>query len=487
MIIRKAGGQGPGVGGQGIFHLPSPIFLLVLASISAADPTSDAEVLCADGSRIKGSLRGIGGDRIEFSSPNLFKPAPLRLDQVVEIHLPGRHEDPEGDHIASITLSNGDQLKGALTHVDEEKIGLHTWYAGDLLFRRSMVDSLEIQDRPQRVYSGPRNLDEWTLSTPGCWTFESGALRSHAPGSAAREFDLPVRTRFAFDFAWRSNPRFRFLFFTDDTESSQPDNCYVLFCQNRYVHLRKHWRRGGDDGSINIGNAANVPEFVNKEKARLELLVDRRSGAIRFIVNGRVAADWTDPDPPGGAVGGGVHFVSEDSSPFRVSRIEITSWDGQIEPVAPTDEEDILWENDGESPPVEDPAALTRIRLRNNDLVAGRMLGIEDGLVTLETTFGEVRLPVSRLRTFSLHTKEEREDYMLGRYEIPRLYQGDIRAWFADGSRVTFRLENSAGGKLTGYAQPFGEASFDSSAFSRIEFNLYPSERFEHLRTSGSW
>ena len=97
-----------------------------------------------------------------------------------------------------------------------------------------------------------------------------------------------------------------------------------------------------------------------------------------------------------------------------------------------------------------------------------------------------MRIPVSRLRTFSLHTKEEREDYKLGRYEIPRLYQGDVRAWFADGSRVTFRLESSSDGRLGGYSQAFGNASFDSSAFNRIEFNIYE-EDFEVHRSGGGW
>lgn len=470
--------------------VPLAAFCVLLLSVFAEEARCDestAEVVCADGSRIKGSLLAIGSDRVEFTSPNLFKPAPLRLDQIVEIHLPGKHEDPEGDHIASVTLSNGDVLKGSLSRVDDEFIGLRTWYAGDLLFRRSMVDSLDIQDRPQRIYAGPTGLEGWRTDTKESWTFESGAFRSRSSGEISREFDLPQKSRFAFDVAWRSNPRFRVVFYSDDISANVPNNCYALVCQNRYVYLRKYWRKGPGDGSNIIGNAANVPELLNKEKARFEVQIDRQSGAIRFIVNGRVAADWSDPEPAVGELGGGVHFVAEDTSPLRVSRIEITSWDGLMEPVAPMDEGDPMEADDETSPVQQDEvASTTRIRLRNNDYVAGIVRGIDDGFVNLETSFGEVRIPVSRLRTFSLHTKEEREDYKLGRYEIPRLYRGDVRAWFADGGIVTFRLENSADGRLEGYSQTFGNARFDASAFNRIEFNIYE-EDFQVYRSQGRW
>jgi hypothetical protein len=133
------------------------------------------------------------------------------------------------------------------------------------------------------------------------------------------------------------------------------------------------------------------------------------------------------------------------------------------------DEEDGGEKNKEEPEP--DPK---RIRLRNNDHVEGEMLGIENGKVKLKTKFGDMNLPVSRLRSFPLRTKEQRKDFKLGLYEQPKRRNGDIRAWFADGSHVTFRLDAAGDGRLKGYSQTFGNAEFDTTAFSRIEFNLYP-------------
>ena len=115
------------------------------------------------------------------------------------------------------------------------------------------------------------------------------------------------------------------------------------------------------------------------------------------------------------------------------------------------------------------------------------MLGIEGGKVKLKTKFGDMELPVSRLRSLPLRGKKEKEDYTLGLYEKPKRYNGDVRAWFADGTRVTFQLESAGEGRLKGYAQAFGQVDFDAKAFSRIEFNLYDPELDELRAADSRW
>jgi hypothetical protein len=139
-------------------------------------------------------------------------------------------------------------------------------------------------------------------------------------------------------------------------------------------------------------------------------------------------------------------------------------------------------EDDTPQPETEAPVDPTRIRLRNNDQIAGELLGIENGKVKLKTAFGDVSLPVARLRTFALHTKEQRENPEI--YQLPIRRNGDVRAWFPDGSSVTFRLLDAGGGKLTGDSQTFGNASFEQKAFARIEFNLYEPD-YDELRNRG--
>jgi hypothetical protein len=443
--------------------------LLLAGTLALA--AQDSEIHCGDGSRIRGELLAIQPDRLIFGADFLAKPVPLRLDQVLEISLPVHQAEPQGDHVATVTLSNGDILRGELTGVDADSIRLRTWYAGELGFRRSMVDALEIEDRPEILYHGPHGLDGWTQESPDTWTFEQGSLRAKAPGTIARELKLPTKVRFAFDLAWRSSPRFRFLFFTDDIKSENPNNAYELICQGRYIQLQKRWSAGDRGGSTTLGDFANAPDFLSKEKSRVEILADRKAGTFRLLVNGRIIKDWSDPEPDTFKPGGGIHFHIQETAPLRISRIEVSTWDGILEGNAPPNDEGFMGEEDAPAPESEESPDPARIRLRNNDKIAGELLGIDHGKVKIKTTFGDLSLPVSRLRTFALRKPEDRSNWE--RYEIPKIYNGDIRAWFPDGSRVTFRLIGAESGRLKGTAQPFGEADFDQKAFTRIEFNLY--------------
>lgn len=461
--------------------------LLVCLGLTAVSPAAPpAEVRCTDGSQFKGTLLQIGPDRASFDADFLAKPVPLKLDQILEIGLPPHRGDFTGDHIASAVLSNGDTLRGELTGVTDKEISLRTWYGGEMKLRRSMVDTLDIQNRPELIYAGPTGLEDWTQSKNDSWLCEDGVLVPQRPQTMiARDLELPPKIHFSFDMAWRSVPRFRFIFCSDDFLSTDPDNCYFLTNPSgHYVELRKRTPR---NSATSIGSSIQVPEFRSREKVRVELLVDRKSGLIRLIVNGRIAADWIDPEPQVGAMGGGMHFEAADTS-LRFSRIEVTSWDGTVEGKADEQEDAFLDELDEDATqPVEPEPDPTRIRLRNNDHIEGEMLGIEGGKVKLKTKFGDMELPVSRLRSLPLRGKKEKEDYTLGLYEKPKRYNGDVRAWFADGTRVTFQLESAGEGRLKGYAQAFGQVDFDAKAFSRIEFNLYDPELDELRAADSRW
>jgi hypothetical protein len=105
-----------------------------------------------------------------------------------------------------------------------------------------------------------------------------------------------------------------------------------------------------------------------------------------------------------------------------------------------------------------------RMLLRNGDSLKGEVTSIKDGKITLKTEFAEISLPVERLRNITLKPVD---------LEEPKKYSGDVRAWFADGSSMVFRLEKAGDGVVTGFSQNFGTADFDMTAFSRIEFNIY--------------
>ena len=75
-----------------------------------------------------------------------------------------------------------------------------------------------------------------------------------------------------------------------------------------------------------------------------------------------------------------------------------------------------------------------------------------------------------------------------GDYEEPVRKKGDVRAWLADGGRLTFRLNSFGKGSLNGTCQTFGSAKFNLDSFSFLEFNIYD-EDLIRLRSDegGGW
>jgi hypothetical protein len=451
------------------------ILLITFAFNGLAMATPPMTARFNNGDIINGSLVGIDEESIIWDSDFFTKAHPLKLDRLIDLSLSGNEvtEMPEGDHIAVVTLTNGDIIRGALTSLDKSKVLLSTSYAGNLVFRRDMVSTLSIEDRPEIFYSGPNGLDEWNVADEDDWTFENGELVSHSSASISREIGERDQFRISFDIEWRGNARFRVFVCADDTDLDQVGNSYELVCQSQYAYMRKRTKRNGRTESITIGTTGGVREFQEREKVRVELLHDIVAGRVRFILGGRVVADWREPAPGAGKLGSALHFLSDSGKQIRVSRIRVSSWDGNI---------DGNWQEEGNDPFEEEDAEDEETRhvqpsgilLRNGDIIKGETMDIENGAVKLKTDLGEFTLPVSRLRSFALRTAEEAANPELTWKPIIR--NGDVRAHFTEGDHITFQLIGFSKDTIRGKSPTFGEADFDLSAFNRIEFNLYDSD-----------
>lgn len=450
---------------------------LILAT--AADLTSAAEMTARfrNGDTLPGRFAAFENGTVQWSSPAFFEPQPLLLPKLDDVLLPAPDAAalPDGDHLAVVTLTNGDRLEGSLLHADDKTIRLLTSFAGELAFDRRMVSTVEIRERPLIYYAGPNSIDEWTRTDPDSWTMDNDGLLGLEASGIARDVGIHERFSLSFDVSWRGSARFRVFTCADSTDLEKVGNCFELVCQSQYAYIRKRMSRNGGAEAITIGTTGGVREFQEREKVRIRLLQDLIDGRIRLMIDGRVVADWREPAPGAGNLGGALHFVSDHRSPLRISRIQMTSWDGVIED-SWQEQDPFAAGFDGFNHDEDEEAAppdITGILLANGDLVDGRASGVAEGTVTLETPLKTFTLPVSRLRSFALRTAEEAADPELTWKPIRRA--GDIRAWFPDGHHLTFELLGYEDGKLTGRSQTFGEAGFELSAFSRIEFNLYRS------------
>lgn len=287
---------------------------------------------------------------------------------------------------------------------------------------------------------------------------------------------MPDVCRIAFNVEWHSALNLTMRFSSDAAGKSNPPNCYELGMQRRYASLRK---RLTASQMPNPGfPSQSVPEFSENEKARVEVCMDRKKGIFNLIVDGRSVVVWNDQNPNEAPMGGGIQFVTGDGNPLRISRIEVSAWDGVVE--QQPEPEDLLGAEQQENEAKEAKAKEVengRMMLRNGDSLAGEVLAIQNGVMKVKTRFGEIDLPVSRLKNIALKQVDP---------ETPKIRDGDIRAWFPDGSRIVFRLDAATVDTLTGFSQNFGTATFKTSAFNRIEFNLYD-PAFMEMRGEKAW
>lgn len=465
-------------------------FAAVLAATSlvhaaAAADDGAATIRFSNNDQLMGSLESISTDRLVWKSPVLEKPAPFLLSDVVDVAMPGRIAQTAAGHEATVTLTNGDLVRGQIATVTDDGVELDTWFAGRLKLNRLMISDIKIAELPDSIYRGPSGLEGWTQTDDKpVWSFQGVGFRSSGAGGIARDVKLPDECSVAFDVAWRSVLNLKLIIFSADVTTDDPDSGYEITFQPRLIQMRD----GKTKKSMQYSRKGAMLQEL--DKARIEVRASRKSGKICVFINDEILEVWNEPTLMQGDPGSAIHFVAKGTAPMQISRIEVTSWDGEIEKM-PEPEigggmpgfgiGGINNNNDEEEeetpPPAGAEGAPGRMELRNGDSLAGEVVGIAEGVITVKTPFREVKLPIERLRSLALKpTSPER----------CKRYNGDVRGWFPDGTSLVFRLDATSPDSLTGYSQNFGKATFKLSAFSRIEFNIY-SPKLDSMRSVSGW
>lgn len=460
-----------------------PFFTIIALSmmgfhLAAAADEMKSVVRFANHDQLSGSLESLTTERLVWNSPILEKPTPFFLKSVLDLTLSATQPQIDAKHEATVSLTNGDSVRGQLVSITDDSVELDTWFAGRMKFRRVMISDIRIDERPDYFYQGPSGLDGWTQTeTPAAWSYADSSFRSNASGGIARDVGLPDECSISFEAGWRGQFGLKLVFFSDDTNTDNPPNGYSLGLQSRSIVLNKL------PNQISLGRAASSPALQENEKASIEVRASLKTGKICVFVDRTIVAVWTDPDFAKNKMGRGIHFVTLNNSPVKVSGIKVAAWDGVIEQMPAPQimggfRQFGLQEMEEEQRPApEEKPKAGRMKLRNGDSLEGDVLAISGEMVTIKTPFKDVRIPVGMLRSVALKPAPREE---------PKRENGDVRGWFPDGTSLVFRLEGVGDGTLSGTNQNFGAAQFKTSAFSRIEFNIY-NWKFDDLRNAGDW
>jgi hypothetical protein len=451
-----------------LFHF----FLLTPLCLTAVEPILEF----TNGDLLQGKLSHITDQHIIWKSSLLNKETPFFLEQARDITFP-QNAAPEqkSDHIARIRFNqdlrqqneniSADIIEGELVAVNDKDIILNTWYAGQLKLNRNMVKDLEITDVAPALYVGPYEKDEWKSLPKDSWRFDKNSYTSDGSGAIAKKFDkMPERYCLRFTAAWKSRFSLQILFGADSIEEETPENYYMIVLDNGTSYLQKRSTNRNNIGLMRnggmIGEYKRDQAFRNKEKAEIRLYVDTTTGLMALYADDTPVQEWQEIDLP--MLNGPCILLRQSSGrsyAINVSRISLNTWDGNL-----PGQEDGKTGNAIDNP--EPAEGEQRIILRNGDSLLGKVERIENSQIHLKTRFNEIKIPVSRVKKLALAPAE---------YDERLLQNGDVRAWFANGNYITFRLDGiKEDGKIRGTSQHFGTAEFDATAFTRIEFNLYP-------------
>ncbi len=447
--------------------------LLVIRSMAGME----SMVRFINNDQLSGQLESLSVDRLVWKSPILEAPTPFFLNSVLDLRLPAESGMHQATHEALLTLTNGDSIAGQLLSVSDEMIELETWFAGILKFRRVMVKSVVINERPAYFYQGPKGIEEWKVTgNPPSWSYQNSAFISTAAGSIAKDMNLPAMCSITFDAAWRGSFGLKLILFSDDLDSDNPSNGYEISFQQKAIYARS-CKTGAT-----LGPGAIAPALQENEKAKIEVRSDSKNGTVVVLVNGEVVGAWKDPELGQNKPGMGVHFVTINASPVRISQIGVAAWDGLVDkmPVPPPPggfrqfdfhEDEQLTTQEAEE------TKESRMILRNGDSIAGEVVNITADIITIRTKFKDVKVPLQVMKSVALKPVD---------LERCKRENGDVRAWFPDGASIVFRLEAFNGNTITGYSQNFGTAEFKLAAFNRIEFNIYD-RKLDDLRVMNKW
>jgi len=361
------------------------------------------------------------------------------LENVQDVVVAGR-DAQGGEGGSAVLLTNGDKLLGRIVGLDEQVLRLSTPEAGPLEIRRPMIAAIKPGHRSSNViYEGPTGLDGWTMQDPACFEYKNDAIYVLRQVTIGRLVKFPDSFSVELDIEWRGPYPDCQMVIGGETVESYPSRGYGVRMYGSSIRL---YRNGSSSGL-----PSQSYSFDGKRRAHVRICMNKQARSIAVLIDGVVAAQWTDPGDF--AVNGdGLVFYAQ-QAPLRINRIRVTEWDGELP-----------------SPAVQASGAAKEdtVDLVNGDRFTGEARGIVDGTLRLATSYAEMEVPLNRVVRV-VFSAEAAERARRNRY--------DVRARFRSGALMTVNLLSLAEGVVRGGSENFGEAEFKLRDAKLVEFNIY--------------
>ncbi len=298
------------------------------------------------------------------------------------------------------------------------------------------------------------------------WKFSGAAWywQNQNMGTAlVKKSGVPDRTVIRFDLAWKNRLSMAVAFHSDfvqpkaDEEEGKPGivragqptslpglfgKSYILQLYSHYVTLHRTYFDEEGRQRIEPVRANNTSvRMGDSGSASIELRCNRLSGEIVLFIDGEFVAQWSELASEGdiengyAGPGDGIGFVVQaEDSPVRISEILIAEWNGMPDAARSlqVDDSDIVLLSNG------------------TDRLAGNVIGIHDGKLTLESRYGNFEFPMEEIAEIRFAKSRLAEaDHMTEEALGIRLHPiGRISGKPLGGDGKTLRLLNEAAGEM---------------------------------------
>ncbi len=282
---------------------------MVLVPFAAVSVHADEIALSGDAS-LSGTIRSINeAGVVELSTTLSPEPVLLKSAALEKVEFSPPHDRPDTPG-AVVELINGDLLPVKIEGLDEKGITVMTMDAGRLVIPRGAVKALQLGVQVSKViYSGPKNIDEWTSDIEGekNWRFENNALVANGPAYVAKNFNTPTQFIFRFSLKWQGNPNFQIYFADPLKPKGEVADRYYLQFAGAGIELKRESTQGNRYTTVILSN--RTPEQFSESKLDVEIRVDRKSSRLHLFLNGEPEGAGIDPIK-GAPEGNGVCLVS---------------------------------------------------------------------------------------------------------------------------------------------------------------------------------
>jgi hypothetical protein len=415
-------------------------------------------VLLRNGDILAGTLQGIQSNIVTWKHPDAANSVELKIPAISELQVKAESRSHNGSTNACLVrLTNDDQLEGELIALDASQIALKTWYAGELRFPRTLVQSI-MPTGPSRstIYEGPAGLDGWTLGkttadlpNQGQWAYRNGAFYATKAASIARDVHLPDVSSLSFDLTWKGYFQLAIALYSDSLQpvslankESAPDfgGFYSLQLNTFSANLLPITK----NDPIRYLGQASLLTLSQKNRAHIDIRTHKTRHSITLMVNGELVREWIDPAEFAGR-GSAIRFVHQGQGAVKIENIKVTEWDGLFE--------------DKEAPPP--PAKQDLAKLRNGDRASGNVESIHDGVVVMHVLDRKLEIPFTRAKEIAF--ARERSTH-------PDAAPIDVHAFFTRGGSLSLQVEKWDAESLIAISPVFGKTTFHPRAFTRLEF-----------------